>query len=65
MEVEVLMSEAEFEQLPAYDQMFEVAALCLDKGYRDTDILHGQDVENLCHSHAGILGVTAAWKAGS
>ncbi|MDY6919448.1 MAG: hypothetical protein SV765_04460 [Pseudomonadota bacterium] len=41
MEVEVLMSEAEFEQLPAYDQMFEVAALCLDKGYRDTDILHG------------------------
>ena len=32
---------------------------------RDTDILHGQDVENLCHSHAGILGVTAVWKAGS
>ncbi|MEE2733477.1 MAG: hypothetical protein VYA55_21830 [Pseudomonadota bacterium] len=41
MEVEVLMSEADFQQLPPYEKTFEVAALCLDKGYRDTDILHG------------------------
>lgn len=41
MEVEVLMAESDFHQLPPYEKMFEVAALCLDKGYRDTDILHG------------------------
>lgn len=41
MEVEVLMSESEFDQLPPYEQTFEVAAMCLDKSYRDTDILHG------------------------
>ncbi|MEC8811841.1 MULTISPECIES: N-acyl amino acid synthase FeeM domain-containing protein [unclassified Ketobacter] len=41
MEVEVLMQESDFSQLPPYEQTFEVAALCLDKGYRDTDILHG------------------------
>ena len=41
MEVEVLMSEKDFAELPPYEKTFEVAALCLDKGYRDTDILHG------------------------
>lgn len=41
MEVEVLMSEQEFEKLPPYEKTFEVAAMCLDKYYRDTDILHG------------------------
>jgi len=46
MEVEVLMSDDEFSQLPPYEKTFEVAALCLDKGYRDTDILHGM-FENL------------------
>ncbi|AUM12192.1 N-acyl amino acid synthase FeeM domain-containing protein [Ketobacter alkanivorans] len=41
MEIEMLMPEADFAQLPPYEQLFEVAAMCLDKGYRDTDILHG------------------------
>lgn len=41
MEVEMLMSDSDFKQLPPYEKTFEVAALCLDKGYRDTDILHG------------------------
>ncbi|MBA54867.1 MAG: hypothetical protein CMK89_10485 [Pseudomonadales bacterium] len=41
MEVEVLMSDQDFGKLPPYEKTFEVAALCLDKGYRDTDILHG------------------------
>ena len=41
MEVEVLMSDSDFKQLPPYEKTFEVAAWWLDKGYRDTDILHG------------------------
>ncbi|WP_461423137.1 N-acyl amino acid synthase FeeM domain-containing protein [Ketobacter sp.] len=41
MELEVLLPQEQFAQLPSYQHCFEVAALCLDKGYRDTDILHG------------------------
>lgn len=41
LELEVLLPKEQFEQLPPYTESFEVAALCLDKEYRDTDILHG------------------------
>ena len=40
-ELDQLLPKSQFSKLPKYDELMEITAICIEKYYQDTDVLHG------------------------
>lgn len=40
-ELDQLLSKSQFSKLPRYEESMEITAICIEKYYQDTDVLHG------------------------
>jgi hypothetical protein len=40
-ELDLLMPKSHFSKLPNYDELMEITAICIEKYYQETDVLHG------------------------
>lgn len=40
-ELDQLLPESEFAKLPRYEELMEITAICIEKYYQETDVLHG------------------------
>lgn len=40
-ELDLLLPMSEFSRLPGYEELMEITAICIERHYQDTDVLHG------------------------
>jgi len=40
-ELDFLLPKSQFAKLPAYEELMEITAICIEKYYQETDVLHG------------------------
>jgi len=40
-ELDLLLPKSRFAKLPCYEELMEITAICIEKYYQDTDVLHG------------------------
>ena len=40
-ELDLLLPKSRFSKLPCYEELMEITAICIEKYYQDTDVLHG------------------------
>lgn len=40
-ELDQLLPKSQFSKLPRYEELMEITAICIEKYYQDTDVLHG------------------------
>lgn len=40
-ELDQLLAKSQFSKLPRYEELMEITAICIEKYYQDTDVLHG------------------------
>jgi hypothetical protein len=40
-ELDQLLPKSQFSRLPQYEELMEITAICIEKYYQDTDVLHG------------------------
>ena len=40
-ELDLLLPKSHFSKLPQYEELMEITAICIEKYYQDTDVLHG------------------------